>query len=169
MRGKLVFVCWQMFAPVKIDVELGWFLSAGGIAHKCHWQGRHSGTGGATSGCCGSKQWTAAQPAQACQGCAAGSVDVCSFWLVTGRSKSIDIHLLPGCNWAGSGLVPKGSRGIHDSQSALIASFGDRMQGYVISLPTLLRWTCACLQLPHYQASHSFKGFSHFLLLALVA
>ena len=62
MRGKLVFVCWQMFAPVKIDVELGWLLSAGGIAHKCHWQGRHSGTGGATSGCCGSKQWTAAQP-----------------------------------------------------------------------------------------------------------
>ena len=58
--------------------------------------------------------------AQACQGCAAGSVDVCSFWLMTGRNKSnnsIDIHLVPGCNRAGSGLVPKGPRGIHDSQS----------------------------------------------------
>ena len=47
-------------------------------------------------------RWLISVPsAQACQGCAAGSVDVCSFWLMTGRHKSnnsIDIHLVPGFN-----------------------------------------------------------------------
>ncbi|CAJ1380587.1 unnamed protein product [Effrenium voratum] len=73
-------------------------------------------------------RWLISVPsAQACQGCAAGSVDVCIVWLMTGRNKSnnsIDIHLVPGFNQkrsafaiesAGSGLVPKAPSGVHDS------------------------------------------------------
>ena len=148
MRGKLVFVCWQMFAPVKIDVELGWLLSAGGTATSAI--GRAATPAlevlllvvvEANSGLQPNQsRWLISVPsAQACQGCAAGSVDVCIVWLMTGRNKSnnsIDIHLVPGFNQkrsafaiesAGSGLVPKAPSGVHDSHSTLMVWFGDRM------------------------------------------